>query len=80
MNAFEPISGKLSLDLMKAAKVNYDNQTVVSTTRNNALPLTRNVTTAQPSPHIPAISRRRTRNNQEDTLNDVSSLLCLCGV
>ena len=73
-NAFGPIIGKISLGLIKAAKVNYDSQATQSRITNNNLSRTRDDSSVHLSPNIPVLSRRRPRSNDDNRANEIEAV------
>ena len=73
MNFFHPVTGRVSLELMKAAKINYDNQSTQTISRNIQSRQTRSEASTESPSHIPALSRRRPRNNDEEVLSNIST-------
>ena len=73
LNSFHPMTGKISLDLMNAAKINYVNQRAQGTTRINTASRTQRESSLLSPSHTPALSRRRRREIEEEDFKEMET-------
>ena len=68
------MTGKISLDLMNAAKINYVNQRAQGTTRINTASRTQRESSLLSPSHTPALSRRRRREIEEEDFKEMETI------
>ena len=73
LNSFHPMTRKISLDLINAAKINYVNQRAQGTTRINMASRTQRESSLLSPSHTPALSRRRRREIEEEDFKETET-------